>query len=264
MHVSKDWAAFSPRAYLQEYYSDIGAENLALLQFLARAFREVPTGTMVLDFGGGPTIYTIITAAFQAAEIHFCDYLEANLEEVRQWIRGDEGAFDWSHFIKTALVLEGRDYSSQSLKTRTEAIRTRITRVMRCDAHLPDPIKEKHPQYDVLVTNFCAESATDDRDEWRKFVSNIATLLKPSGQLIMSTLKGADSYSVGKETFPAVYIMENDLFQTLTDVGFEQESIHIESVPADRSSRHYQGLMMTTARRTARSVGTSRKAVGDG
>ena len=67
----------------------------------------------------------------------------------------------------------------------------------------------------------------------------------------MSTLKGASSYGVGKEIFPAVNIMEEDLIDLLIDIGFDCNSIQIESVPADRPSRHYQGLMFVTALKAA-------------
>lgn len=249
--VSKDWTTFSARDYLHEYYSDMGAENLALLRFLVRAFQDVPAHKTVLDFGGGPTIYTLISASAKADEIHFCDFLEANLEEVRLWLQDNPGAFDWTQFIKTALVLEGKNYSSQSVATRADDIRKRVTRVIQCDANLENPIPGEARLYDVVVTNFCAESATDDREQWRKFVSNITSLLKPNGKLILSALKGADSYAVGKVVFPAVYVLEDDLIQVLSEAGFAAENIDIESVPADRPSRHYEGLMLTTAIKSA-------------
>jgi hypothetical protein len=105
--------------------------------------------------------------------------------------------------------------------------------------------------YDVVVSNFCAESATEDVQEWRRFVRNITSLIRPGGRLIMSTLKGATSYGVGKEIFPAVNIMEEDLIELLVDIGFDCNSIQIDSVPADRPSRHYQGLMFVTALKAA-------------
>ena len=81
-----DWARFDPTAYLEEYYADLGAENLALLRFLEEAYRDLPSNCVLLDFGGGPTIYPLIAAASRVEEIHFTDYLDSNLEEVRKWL----------------------------------------------------------------------------------------------------------------------------------------------------------------------------------
>lgn len=244
---TKDWSIFNAQAYLEEYYSDIGSENLAILHFLVRTLREVSPESILLDFGGGPTIYSLIAGAHHAREIHFCDYLESNLEQVRRWLDKDPQAFDWTEFIKTTLVLEGTDYSKQGIDLREEQIRQRVTQVIRCDANLFKPIPTLVSGYDVLVTNFCAESATDSVDQWQRFIRNITSLIRPGGRLIMSSLKGASSYGVGKEVFPAVYIVEGDLIEILIGMGFDCDSIRIESVTADRPSRHYQGLMFVTA-----------------
>lgn len=248
---TKDWSIFDSQAYLQEYYADIGAENLAILHFLVRTMSQVSPQSLLLDFGGGPTIYSLIASANHVREIHFCDYLDTNLEQVKQWLNGHPEAFDWTEFIKTTLLLEGKDYSKQGIALRESQIRQRVAGILHCDANLAQPIQTNIDGYDVLVSNFCAESATEDMYQWRRFVRNITSLIKPGGRLIMSTLKGASSYGVGKEIFPAVNIMEEDLLQLLMDIGFDSNSIEIESVPADRPSRHYQGLMFVTALKAA-------------
>ncbi|MBC7947884.1 MAG: hypothetical protein H7Y42_08400 [Chitinophagaceae bacterium] len=251
MEISKNWAAFDPATYLKEYYGDVGGENLALMRFLVKAFKDVSMSSIALDFGGGPTIYSLITASARVKEIHFSDYLEPNLQEVQKWLDCAPDAFDWSAFTRAALVLEDQDYSQNGILLREEEIRRRLTRVMKCDANNPLPLGKTDIQYDVLITNFCAESSTEDRSQWRLFIENITSLLKPGGKLILCALKGAVSYSVGKEVFPAVYILENDLRQALFEVGFLKDSIQIESVPADRPSRHYQGLMLAMAMKSA-------------
>lgn len=250
--VTRDWAEFDPNAYLDEYYGDIGSENLELLRFLAEAYQDVTPGSVMLDFGGGPTIYPLISAVHQVAEIHFSDYLEANLGEVRKWIAGDPRAFDWNAFIAQALEIEvGRTPSADEIETRAREIRKRVTRLMRCDASRQPPIEGEHRPYDVVLTNFCAESATCDQWEWLSFMMNILSLLKPGGRLIMSALKGATRYSVGARSFPAVDIAEQDLVDLLEEAGFDGKSIEIRSVAPDRPTRDYAGLMLATARKKA-------------
>jgi hypothetical protein len=245
--IAKNWADFKPRDYLLEYYADVGPENLALLRFAVDVFRQLPRQGTLLDFGGGPTIYPLIAAAEKVDEIHFCDYLISNLNEVQNWLQQDSSAFDWSEFVKVTLELEnGGACSRQEIQQRQAAIRRLVTRLFRCNANLTRPIDGKQ-QYDMLVTNFCAESATHDRGQWRKFFHNIISLLKPGGTLLLSALKGASYYTVGRKLFPAVEIYETDLQQLLLDEGFDPASILLESVPADRSSRQYQGLILAAA-----------------
>ena len=246
--VTQDWGQFDPTAYLNEYYGDIGSENLALLRFLAETYQDLPKGGVLLDFGAGPTIYTLISAVSRVDEIHFSDYLEANLAEVRRWISGDSGAFDWDDFIRKALELEtGAPCSDADVEQRARDIRTRVTRLIRCDASRTPPIDCPQELYDVVLTNFCAESATSDRDQWRAYMANIVSVLKPGGRLIMSALKGATRYAVGSRSFPAVDISEDDLIELLEETGFPRKGIDVRSVPADRDTRDYEGLMLAVA-----------------
>ncbi len=247
--ITKNWKDFNPRDYLHEYYADVGPENFALLQFAVKAFRAIPSGGLMLDFGGGPTIFPLIAAANRVREIHFCDYLDANLKEVRRWLNNEPSAFDWREFIRVTLSLESPgNCTGQAVFQRETSIRQRVTRTFTCDANHPQPIAEPRA-YDILVSSFCAESATDNLAQWRRFFRNIISLLKPSGYLILSALKGATCYSVGEKLFPAVSIRENDLTQTLIEEGFDPQSIVLESIPADRPWRRYEGLMVAMAKK---------------
>lgn len=245
---TQDWDQFDPAAYLDEYYGDIGSENLALLRFLAETYRGIPKGGVLLDFGGGPTIYPLISAVTRVDEIHFSDYLEANLEEVRRWISADPAAFDWDAFIRKALELEtGATCTDTEVERRASEIRERVTCLIRCDASRTPPIESRCALYDVVLTNFCAESATSDRSQWEAYMSNIVSVLKPGGRLVMSALKGATRYSVGSRSFPAVHISEDDLIELLEELGFPRKSIEVRSVAADRPGRDYQGLILAVA-----------------
>jgi hypothetical protein len=251
--LTADWSLFDPRAYLDEYYRDLGAENMALLRFHAEVFSGLPQGGSLLDFGGGPTIYPLISAAPRVAQIHFTDYLESNLDEVRRWLAGQPDAFDWSDFIRAALELESSERcSAADVEQRASAIRERVTRLAGCDASRTPPLEYPHLPYEIVLSNFCAESATSDRAQWQSYMGNIASLLKPGGWLVISALKGATSYAVGSSSFPAVDIAEDDLLELLEDGGFPRKRIELCSVPADRATRDYQGLILAVAQKGQR------------
>ncbi len=250
--VTEDWSQFDPAAYLDEYYGDLGSENLALMRFLAEACRNIPSGGRLLDFGGGPAIYPLISAVTCADEIHFSDYLQANLDEVARWIGKAPGAFDWDPFIQTALELEsGTACSAEEVHERASQIRQRVTRLLRCDASCAAPLQGATGEpYDIVMTNFCAESATADRVQWHVYMSNIVSVLKPGGWLVISALKGASRYSVGDASFPAVEIFEDDLVELLDEAGFSRKCLDVQSVAADRPTRDYQGLIFAAAQKT--------------
>jgi hypothetical protein len=252
--ITKNWAKFHPHSYLEEYYLDVGPENFAQLQFTVNAFYSIPQGGL-LDFGCGPTITGAIPAVNHAREIHLCDYLDENFKEVQLWLDGDPSAFDWSEFIKVTLDLENRLYPNvQTIAQREAAIRQRVTQIFKCDASKMPPI-DSALDYDIVVSNYCIDSATDDYRQWRRFFHNLVSMLKPGGTLLLSALKGARYYRAGEHRFPTVYIQECDLKQALIEEDFDVQSIQMECVPADRPSRTYEGIMMVMARK--RGPGTS-------
>ena len=247
--TTHDYTKFNPRDYLQEYYTEVSPENFALLQFTVEAFKTIPSGGVLLDFGGGPTIYPLIAAANHVDEIHFYDYLDANLNEVRLWLQSHHSAFVWQEFVSATLKLENQDdcHTAQSVSERKALIRQRVTRVFNCDLNNSPPIDEPIA-YDIVITNFCMEAAANDLRQWREFFSKTVSLLKPSGFLLLGAVKDAKYYAVGDILFTAVSLNEDDLIQALIEEGFDHKSIVLESVPTDPSS-HYEGLIMILAQK---------------
>src|SRR6266496_4879863 len=88
--LADTFAPFDPRAYLKEYYSHLGQENQELLHFLNEVYRRIFVeldAARLLEFGGGPTIYQLISAAKYPVSIDFSDYLDTNLKEVQHWLQ---------------------------------------------------------------------------------------------------------------------------------------------------------------------------------
>jgi hypothetical protein len=142
--------------------------------------------------------------------------------------------------------------SAFDIARREAQIRNHVAYIGRCDVRKCPPISGPQLAYEVVASNFCSECVTDNREEWRFFVSNIASLVKPGGVLLMTALKGATSYSIGPMHFPVVSIDEQDIRQVLRELGFFPHSIMTRSVPADRPSRHYEGLMFASAIKCSR------------
>lgn len=211
------------------------------------SFKDVPAYSQVLDFGGGPTLYNLIAAAGRADHLHFSDYLDTNRWEVQKWLNEESGAFDWGETICAVLELEGGDSSEQGVAERGAAIRQKVECILACDAHLEAPLGQIDWQYDVLVTSLCIEAAARTYDEWRQCIRKVMSLLKPGGRLIMTAVKDATAYSVGNQVFPVVRILEADIINALVDVGFVEESIAIDWVPATHPVHPYEGLMFISA-----------------
>lgn len=256
--IKLPFKSFHPKEYLREYYSRVGEENLELLRFFAQAYADIDKDAKMLEFGGGPTIYPLISAAPKVKEIYFSDYLDANLEEVKLWKTCSDNAFNWRNFIRKAMSIEGSTrITKMQEEERMSMIRQKIVDFIKCNAFKKDPMGPKYRgQFDVVNVNFVAESITSSIGVWEKVVSNICTLLKENGTLIMTALKEAQYYTIQGKTFPAASVKEENLLSVLKKVGFQEaDFIHLNSIPAEvtveglKGYHGYKGIIFLKAKK---------------
>lgn len=234
---------FSPRDYLNEYYTHIGDENKNLLVFFAKCYEQIPANSTILEFGGGPTVYQLISATTKALQIHFSDFLDVNLKEVKSWRQAAFHAFNWIPFIKATLKIENQPNDKKSVTERETLLRKKITKFLHCDAFKKNPLGEKYRHvYDVVSVNFVPDSITSSKSQWKTLITNIVSLLNSQGTLIMTALKNATHWRVGDAIFPAVNIMEEDVKSVLKDLGFRDVTITtIAAEVTDETAENYEG-----------------------
>jgi hypothetical protein len=241
------YETFGPRVYLEEYYATLPSENVALIAFLVRAFAEVPKGVSVLEFGSGPTMFSALAAARRASRIHLSDFHHANRLELSMWLSGDEAAFDWSPYTRLMLQLEGQEEATLAVTKREFVTRGLVQGVFHCDATQQPSIQEAQASYDVLVSNMCLEAAACSYEGWLRCLRNATAPLRSGGKLVLTSVKGSRSYSVGEAVFPVLPLYESDLKSGLQGAGFLTESIVLETVEANHPVHAYDGLMFVTA-----------------
>ncbi len=246
MAVTKDFKKFLPSEYFKEYYANIDLENHFLLQFLHEVYNTIDCrGKRLLEVGGGPTIYQLISACSSVGEIIFSEYLDTNRDEIRKWINNDPLTSNWDIYIEHVLGLEKIDASKESIEIRKNLLRNKINDIVPCDLFNEDPLFPKSfDEFDVLSVNFCPESITNNKEDFLKAVKNFSSLLKKSGLLVMCLLKNATSYKVGELNFPAYSVNEVFIAETLKNLSFND--ITLRSFPAEFNSG-YEGLIALTA-----------------
>jgi NNMT/PNMT/TEMT family len=251
------YETFEAQNYLDEYYAAIGPENLALLKFFAEAYRDIPANSVMLEFSGGPTLYSLISAANAVSEIHFSDFLPQNLAEINRWVSDIRTTDIWDRYFEQALRCERQATTPSDVQQRMELLRRKITHLLFCDAFSSRPLKDNHRQtYDVVAANFVAESITETMDQWQSVVGNICSTLRPGGTLIMTALQGAKYYSVSDRNYSAVSITEMDLVQALIKAGFRPNSMLVKTISAenldhaDDEYQGYQGMIFIKAKKS--------------
>jgi hypothetical protein len=243
--TAADYDAFDPADYISEYYTVIGAENQFLLDFYHRAFQHIPRAASFLEFGGGPTIYQLLSARRRAGEIVFAEYLASNRAEVQKWIAGHPEAFNWEAYVDAVLELEQRERTDSNRRQVREELIPKMTEIIECDAFSPH-ILCGHPRrdFDVVSSSFCLECISGCESLFLDFLAKLTDLLKMRGTLVLTMLKGAKNYRVGNLLFPAFPVHEDYMRDVLRRLQYHWVSI--ESVPAE-GGQGYDGIIAITA-----------------
>ena len=238
-----DFSCFRSDEYLAEYYSSVRSENDELLRFFARASKLVSEGSTFLEYGGGPTIYQLVSFAPRVKSIYFTDHLRHNLSTVQAWMQTQEHAHDWTPFIATALQHEGISHpSTAQISDREKNLKARLCGFGQVDAfnrHLDD-IPLKH--YDVVAANFVVESITTDVIGWRQGLDSLLSYIKPDGLLSLTSIRGAMYWKVGDKKFPAFSVSAGSITEELRIRGFAIEILHqIDAQIIEQSHPDYEG-----------------------
>jgi nicotinamide N-methyltransferase len=245
-----DYTPFNPRMYLQEYYTNLGTENIELLDFFDRAYSYIFSTIKragILEFGGGPTIYQLISASKYPVSIDFSDYLSVNLQELTAWLHNSPEQFPWDTFIGHVIAREGAHCTPALIRRRARLIRRKVKHLLHCDARLPDPLgAEYRARYEIVSANFVLEAITQEISDWGELIDHVLPLVKHNGYLIICTVVGASSYRVGELYYPATPITPEIAMAKLRQRNFSIVMTH--SIDAEHQERQgYQGIFMIVA-----------------
>lgn len=218
--------AWRAREYLADYYRSVEEDEQHTLAFLVRELRrDGRIAQRALAFGVGPTVHHLLALAPWAEAIDAADYLDANLHEVRRWWRGERGAHDWSPFTHHVLACEDRRPRDDAAVRRREALtRRRLAALLHGDAGRRPAVQDGTAGtagYDLVLSCYCAESATGDAATWARYVHNILQLVRPGGRFLMAALRRCHGYTVGPHVFPCAGIDETDLADLLDGLGLD-------------------------------------------
>ncbi|XP_031456629.1 phenylethanolamine N-methyltransferase [Phasianus colchicus] len=235
--IREGYARFDPHAYLQNNYvpprADFSSEECVVpwkLRCLAETFASGEIcGRTLIDVGSGPTIYQLLSACEHFEEIVATDFLEVNREELRRWVRGEPGAFDWSPFIQHVCKIEGRGEPWQEKEQR---LRGRLRRILPIDVHRADPLGAPlHPPADALLSTFCLEAVSPDRAAFGRALVNVGSMLRPGGHALLLGALGESFYLAGAARLPVVPLDEDDVRGALSDAGFTLRDFRSYAMP---------------------------------
>ena len=197
VHFGEDYnSQFDTKAYLSDFFKAEDDKVELHSGFSLRSLHEfwfkmaAKKNLRVLNFGGGPCIYDLISAAPYAQEIIFAEYSEKNRQEVEKWHQNSPDSHNWSaHFRFVTQTLEGK--TSEEASIRESELRKKISHVLPCDIGWEDPVKwpstwsSQTAMFDVVTTFLCLEACVTSNEGYRHAIAKLKRYLKPGGYIVM-------------------------------------------------------------------------------
>ena len=232
--TGEQYQAFDPEDYLKTTYYDVNVPDKILfrLESLHRAYQLLPSFLKVLDYGAGPAIFTVISAASRASEIVLADVAEGNRKALWKWLSRDPTAFDWSPFFDHVVQkLEGK--GEGEAREREERVRQVVQdRVVYCDINEDPPVQRGFEgPYDVVMDSWCLAYACARKEMYEKGIAKLAGLLKPGGTLMIfaSQRNQPGSYMVGSTTFNSLPLNGEYISKVVQEQGMCEVSVNLRS-----------------------------------
>ena len=184
---------FDPYTFLRQYASLRNSQHM--LRCFHDAFQNLPSNITVLDYGSGPSLRGIVSAAAKASEITLSDYSVANRRALSDWLENKCDAFDWDpYFSYVVRELEGMQGDDEVAK-RQQEVRKIVKAVVECDLKKYPPIEAAYNKlYDVVLSTYVVETIAKSYDEYCALVSRMTRLVKPRESLFLYGVENSTCY----------------------------------------------------------------------
>ena len=245
------------KLYLPFYYNvlnDYHAFSLKCLHEFFKSYQPPAGGAKLLEFGGGPVVSNLISAAPKCREIVFGEFEADNRDGINLWLRKDPSAFNWELFFSYVVgTLEGG--TEESIEERKELLRNTIKTVVPFDILQANPVEDKGP-YDIITSSLCLEYIGLTKEQYMESVAKVAHMLKPGGILLMQAHEGVHSWVLDGKTIDQNPIAVELLREAFESAGLSQirmEFLPLESLEVEglETTPGFTGLMFVVATKVA-------------
>ena len=234
MASEKDYEAkFDPRKYLEVNYASLaGSDGCAEFQlrqyhlfFEKYSCKWDRNSAKILEFGAGPVIANVISAVPYVREVVLASHTESERKELTLWKNEEDGAHDWSPFLKYVVCELERKPGDEAWRERAMLLRDRLT-VTCCDIKHEHPIGIVNPEnpFSILCTNLCLEAACNTYDEYKAAVKKLSRLLQPGGYLLMFAVERETFYrAAGQQQCKwfCLYLTMAQMKEAMVEAGFD-------------------------------------------
>ena len=214
---------FDSVEYIRRYYGGVSDENRGLLEFFHEVYACPEISGAMLELGGGPTLYQLISASGAVRSMVFSDYLPDNRAAVNHWLDGASDAHSWRAFVEYVLMLENAPVDAQRVAEREAHLRERIEAVIPCDIRRDDPLSDtdhRGDTFDVVSMLFVLEAVDCSKEACFAYLRNVDRLVKPGGHLVIGTIIGTSAYTVAGNSLHTAFVSVVDVLVWLQRLNY--------------------------------------------
>lgn len=223
--------------YLKSCYPELPFHDEKLiLEFLVSEVHKVVGASRLLEMGCGPTVSHAIPFVPHVDSIVLSDYLESNLNHIKEWVANPETGHQWSLHTAYVLQLEKGKATSTTVKEREDLFRKKLKTIIVGDLLSKRPIRSVQ-KFPVVSCFYATEQAASDEAEWLDVMQNLSSLILPGGHLFLACVHDTDFYAIHDDQLmalriPIVPIKKRLIEKGLRASGFSlmKSEIHIKDV----------------------------------
>ena len=224
---------FDPQEYLESRWQTPGETEFRcfpykiLHEFFAEKKRALEPGAeyKVLDYGSGPVVAYVVSAATVATEIVFADISDKNRKAIQRWVDREESAWNWSPHIAYIIEnIEGK--SAEEAVERERQLRKVIRGVVPCDVMSQEQLicKGYEGPYDAVYCFNVLAGAATTVEEYKAAIKRVSSLIKKGGSLLLYAQVLNDTskpgcYPVGSARFSTLPTTLNFILATAKEAG---------------------------------------------
>ena len=246
--VQNDFTNFSAQAYLTEFYSTLNPENKFLLSFYDKFYKEISHLSSMIEVGGGPTIYQLISASEKVDAITFAEFAQSNREEINKFLNEYNNAWKWDEYISYVLELNHIQPYPEAIEEVKKRLRLKISSVIPCDIRKENPLNpEQFRQFDLLSMGSVADSIASTEKELIDDLKNAFSLIKPDGYFIGFFAKNFTRWTQLDRVYHIYPVNEKYIQDLFPKLGLRITRL-TNSVPPDYQ-QEYEGIFAVSARK---------------
>uniref|UniRef100_A0A0N4UL82 NNMT/PNMT/TEMT family protein n=1 Tax=Dracunculus medinensis TaxID=318479 RepID=A0A0N4UL82_DRAME len=153
-----------------------------ILFFLPGIIYRIPKNVeTVLDLGAGPTVYVPIVFRKKAKHIYTSDFSIKNLKALRDWVC-DKSNFDWNNVCQWIIDIENSFLSPKFIQNNMNVFKKNLLESIYY--YKDKKYNNEINKFDVIVTIFCFEYASETLREYQCAVKNTVECIKTDGYLV--------------------------------------------------------------------------------